>query len=117
MAAEKSLSEIAGSTRKTAAFLHPVKLISPEFITISSSDSPYTVPVNLRSVTFILWGISSNDTVSIVFPNTTKLFDDAKYEGFIFSYAIDITRDCKLVSDITITITGDATVDIVYTTD
>lgn len=117
---QKPLTEIARNTRNTSSYLHPTKLISPEFLTIALADSPYSLLTNipkLRSVTFILWTINGTDTVTINFPNTTKIFNDIKYEGFVFSYAIDIQRDCELVKDIIITIEGDATVDLVYTTD
>jgi len=113
----KSFSEIAQNTRKTALYLQPVKRISPEYATIAVGDSPYTIPTNTRSITFVLWGIDDTNTVSIAFPNTTKLFDNIRYDGFAFFYAIDITRDCELISDVVVTITGDAIVDFIYTTD
>jgi hypothetical protein len=113
----KPLTEIARNTRNTSAYLHPVKLISPEYDTISVGDSPYTIPTNTRSITFVLWGVDAVNTVSIAFPNTTKLFDDDRYYGFAFFYAIDIPRDCELISDVVVTITGTAIVDFIYTTD
>lgn len=121
----KPMTEVARNTRNTATYLHPVKIISPEYVTITSSDNPYSIATNIpniRSVTFILWGVDLSNPVVIDFPNTSKTFDDTKYEGFIFSYAIDVQRDCELLEDITITIdpgegTNTATVDLIYTTD
>lgn len=114
----KSLSEIAQNTRKTAMYVHPVFLVSPEFVTITSAQSPYTLPTNTRSVTFTLWNLDVSNPITIAFPNTTKTFAADRYHGFTFSYAIDIQRDCELVNDITITIAGInlASVDINYTT-
>lgn len=112
----KPLNEIARQSRKSANSLAVSTTVLPEFITIAIGDSPWSgLPDKLRSVTFVLWGIDGSNTVQIVTPDSNKTFNDDKYEGFSFSYAIDLSRDCHLSNNITLTIVGTATVDIIYT--
>lgn len=111
----KPLNEIARQSRKTANSVAVSRTVLPESVTLSAGTWS-SLPSNLRSVTFVLWGVNGTDTVSIAFPNTTKLFDDARYEGFTLTYSIDLDRDCSLSNNIELTVVGSATVDVFYTT-
>lgn len=110
------LNESAKNSRKIASSLAVTRLVVPEATRIDSSDSPYNLlPLNLRSVSFLLTGIDGSNTVEFTFPNSSIIFDDAKYDKLSFSYALDLPRDCQLSNEITIEIVGSATVDIFYT--
>jgi len=111
----KPTVESARNTKLLSDSLRATKTIVPSFEDISVVDSPWSAPAKIRAVTFVLWGITNVDTVTISLPASSKTFDGTRYEGFAFSYAIDVSRDCKLSEDITITIVGTATVDIIYT--
>jgi hypothetical protein len=112
----KPLNEIASSNRRIASSLSVSRTVLPEYVQLDSGDSPYTgLPSNLRSVTFVLWGIDVSNTVEITLPNSTILFNNSRYEGFSFTYSIDLDRDCSLSNDISVEIVGSAVVDVIYT--
>lgn len=118
MSLEKSISEVASKQKFTNLLLSPHKTINTFYETIALADGVWTAPDNLRSITFVLWGITVGDTVELNTPTTTKVFDNTRYEGMSISYAIDVNRDCDLTLPITIEVTlGLAEVDIVYTTE